>query len=134
LSRQSNQKRARFIIRQLADFRTFPPHNHAKPRAAHLSPLIVRAGTTRQKVLLCPSLPHHPPPFCLILAEAVLLTEQGQRFFTFLLKLCHCEELAWACGLEATWQSQGMPFALFRVRSPIWRDYAALACRVCTRV
>ena len=51
-----------------------------------LSPLIVRAGPTRQKVLLCPSLPRHPPPFCLILAEAVLLTARGQRFFTCLLK------------------------------------------------
>jgi len=29
---------------------------------------------------------HRPAPFCLILAEAVLLTARGQRFFTFLLK------------------------------------------------
>jgi len=28
---------------------------------------------------------HRPPPFCLISAEAVLLTARGQRFFIFVL-------------------------------------------------
>jgi|GEM_PF-5865829 len=56
---------------------------------------------------------HRPPPFCLILAEAVLLTARGQRYLSAFLILCPCEEHARDCGLEATWQSQGMPLALF---------------------
>jgi len=69
-----------------------------------LSPLIVRAGPTLQKVLLCPSLAHHPPPFCLILAEAVLLTARGQCFFTCLLKNL---SLRGASRGIAGWQRRG---------------------------
>jgi hypothetical protein len=56
---------------------------------------------------------HRPTPFCLILAEAVLLTAQGQRFFTFLLKNMSLRGACQGLRVAATWQSQGMPLALF---------------------
>jgi len=42
-----------------------------------------------------PLLPHCPPSFCLILAEAVLLTARAQRFFIFVLARSKREIAGW---------------------------------------
>ncbi len=67
----------------------------------------LRADASESAAMPLPS--HRPTPFCLILAEAVLLTPQASAFLPAFLKICHCEEPARDCGLAATWQSQGLP-------------------------
>ena len=66
--------------------RTVLPHNQTKPRAAPSFPTdrsrIARASES--DAMPFPS--HSPTSFCLILAEAVLLTARGQHLFTCLLK------------------------------------------------
>ena len=61
-------------------------HNQAKPRAAPSFPTDRSRMAYASESAAMPLPLHNPPPFCLILAEAVLLTARGHRFFTCLLK------------------------------------------------
>ena len=84
---KSNQRRAHVIIRQLADLPHRPlrtiRQNHG---LQHSFPTdrSLRAHASESAAMPLPS--HRPPSFCLILAEAVLVTARAQRFFICLLK------------------------------------------------
>ena len=73
-------KRRAHVIRN-ASSRTVPPHNQAKPQAAPSFPTDRSRWADASESAAMPLPSHRPPPFCLILAEAVLLTAQGLRFF-----------------------------------------------------
>ncbi len=82
------------------------------------------------------SLPSHSPaPFCLILAEAVLLTARGQRFFT-----CYIKNMSLRGASQGLRVGSDVAIARYafgfvsKFIPPLARGTAALACGLCTRV
>jgi len=100
---QSNQRHSP-VIRN-ASFRTVPPHNQAKPRAAafflHLS---FALGHRFRKSCYAPA-----PALPTIVLPDFGRSCSADRTSPTLFYLCPCEEQARDCGLAATWQSQGIP-------------------------
>ena len=102
LSRQSNQRRTHVIRNASLPHRPLRTirQNHG---LQHSFPTDRSRWAIASESAAMPLLPHHPTPFCLILAEAVLLTARAQRFLSAFKKFVLARSKPGIAG----WQRRG---------------------------